>query len=38
MTVNGASPSLAAGASRRAGGLAPFAYYYGYFAAGAETV
>jgi hypothetical protein len=38
MTVNGASSPLLAGASRRAGGLAPFAYYYGYFAAWAETV
>ncbi len=38
MTVTGASSPLFAGASRRAGGFARFAYYYGYFAAWAETV
>jgi hypothetical protein len=38
MTVNGTSCSILRDASRRAGGCAPFAYYYGYFTAGAETV
>jgi hypothetical protein len=38
MTVNGASSPIFAGALRRAGGFARFAYYYRYFAAPAETV
>ena len=38
MTVTGASFPIPAGASRRAGGFAPVAYYYGYFTARAETV
>ena len=38
MTVNSASRSNLRDASRRAGGFARFAYYYGYFAAWAETV
>jgi hypothetical protein len=38
MTVNCASSPILAGASRRAGGVARFAYYYRYFAASAETV
>jgi hypothetical protein len=38
MSVNGASPPIVVGAPRRAGGFARFAYYYGYFAAWAETV
>jgi hypothetical protein len=38
MTPNGASSPILAGASRRAGGVARFAYYYRYFAALAETV
>jgi hypothetical protein len=38
MTVNGSSSPLPAGASRLAGGFAPSAYYYGDFAAWAETV
>jgi hypothetical protein len=38
MTVNGTSRLAHSDASRRAGGFAPFAYYYGYFTARAETV
>jgi hypothetical protein len=38
MTVNCATSPILAGASRRADGFARFAYYYGYFAAPAETV
>ena len=37
MTVNGTYPILS-DASRRSGGLAPIAYYYGYYSARAETV
>jgi hypothetical protein len=38
MTVNCASSPILAGASRRAGGFARAAYYYGDFAAWAEAV
>jgi hypothetical protein len=38
MTVNGTSRSILRDALRRAGGRAPFVYYYGCFTAGAETV
>ena len=38
MTVTGTSRSILGDASRRTGGFAPFAYYCGYFTAGAETV
>jgi len=38
MTVNGTFCSIFRDASRRAGGFAPFAYYYGYYSARAETV
>jgi len=38
MNPNGASSPILAGAPRRAGGFARFAYYYRYFAAWAETV
>jgi hypothetical protein len=38
MTVTGTSCSNLGDALCRAGELAPFAYYYGYFSARAETV
>jgi hypothetical protein len=38
MTVNGTFRPILRDAPRLAGGRAPFAYYYGYFTAGAETV
>jgi hypothetical protein len=38
MTANGASSPLLAGAPRRVGGFARFAYYYGYFTARREMV
>jgi hypothetical protein len=38
MTVNGTSRSTLRDAPRRAGGFAPFAYYYGYFTARREMV
>jgi hypothetical protein len=38
MIANDASSPIPAGASRRAGGVARFAYYYGYFTARREMV
>jgi hypothetical protein len=38
MTTNGPISSNLRDALRRAGGLASFGYYYGYYSAGAETV
>ena len=38
MTVNGTFRSNLRDATRRAGGFASFAYYYGYISARAETV
>jgi len=38
MTVNGRTTCTLADAWRRAGSRAPFAFYYGYFSARAETV
>ena len=38
MTVNGTFRSTLCDAPRRAGGFAPFAYYYGYFTARREMV
>jgi hypothetical protein len=38
MTLNGPSRSTLRDASRRVGGFAPFAYYYGYFTARREMV
>jgi len=38
MTVNGTFRSTLRDASRRTGGIAPFAYYYGYFTARREMV
>ena len=38
MTVNGTPDLTFSDAQRRAGGFAPFAYYYGYFTARREMV
>ena len=38
MTENGRLCVIPSDASRGAGSLAPFSYYYGYFSARAETV
>lgn len=38
MTMNGTTRSTLRDASRRAGGFAPFDYYYGYFTARREMV
>ena len=38
MTVKSASRSILCAAPRRAGGFAPFSYYYGYFTARREMV
>ena len=38
MNVNGTSDPAFGDAPRRAGGFAPFAYYYGYFTARREMV